>query len=107
MLKALMKTMRPRQWTKNAFVLAAVVFDQQLFNPAAILRSFGAFFVFCLLSGTVYFLNDIIDVEADRQHPKKRLRPGLLAFPRPGDYLPGVFSHQHRLFQLAQAHAPH
>ena len=75
MLKALMKTMRPRQWTKNAFVLAAVVFDQQLFNPAAILRSLGAFLVFCLLSGTVYILNDIIDVEADRQHPKKRLRP--------------------------------
>jgi 4-hydroxybenzoate polyprenyltransferase len=75
MLRALLKTMRPRQWTKNAFVLAAVVFDRQLLNPTAIIRSLIGFFLFCLLSSSVYILNDIFDVEADKVHPQKRTRP--------------------------------
>lgn len=87
MLRALIKTMRPRQWTKNAFVLAAVVFDRQLPNPTDVLiggqwqqleplaRSLAAFFLFCLLSSSVYIINDILDVEVDRSHPVKRLRP--------------------------------
>ncbi|MDZ4159398.1 MAG: hypothetical protein U1B80_06370, partial [Anaerolineaceae bacterium] len=53
MLLALLKTMRPRQWTKNSFVLAAIVFDRQLTNPAAFVNSFLGFVVFCLLSGAV------------------------------------------------------
>jgi len=75
MLRTLLKTMRPRQWTKNAFVLAAVVFDRQLLNPTAILDSLAGLFLFCLLSSSVYIFNDILDIEFDRQHPQKRNRP--------------------------------
>jgi 4-hydroxybenzoate polyprenyltransferase len=75
MLRALIKTMRPRQWTKNAFVLAAVVFDRQLTNPVALINALVAFVLFCLLSSVVYIINDIADVQADRLHPIKRNRP--------------------------------
>ncbi len=75
MLRALLKTMRPRQWTKNVFVLAALVFDLKLRDPEAIVRSLAGFFLFCLLSSVVYIFNDIMDVEADRKHPTKRNRP--------------------------------
>ncbi|GAP14409.1 4-hydroxybenzoate polyprenyltransferase [Longilinea arvoryzae] len=76
MLKAILKTMRPRQWTKNIFVIAALVFDRQLFGAIdPVLRSIGGMLLFCLLSSSVYIINDIKDVEADRQHPVKRNRP--------------------------------
>jgi 4-hydroxybenzoate polyprenyltransferase len=75
MIRALIKTMRLRQWTKNAFIFAALVFDQQLFNPTAFLRTLAGFFLFCLISSTVYIINDLVDVESDRQHPEKRNRP--------------------------------
>lgn len=76
MLKAILKTMRPRQWTKNVFVLAALIFDRQLFSAIdPVLRSVGGMLLFCLLSSSVYIINDIKDVEADRQHPVKRNRP--------------------------------
>ena len=77
MLKALIKTMRPRQWPKNAFVLAAVVFDRQLSlsNSVPLIRSLIGVLLFCLLSSSVYIINDLMDIEADRNHPKKRLRP--------------------------------
>jgi len=76
-LKALIKAMRPRQWTKNVVLYAALVFDQQLTvgNLPAVLRTTAGFVIFCLLSGVVYIINDIADVEADRQHPDKRRRP--------------------------------
>ncbi len=74
-LYALIHTMRPRQWPKNAFVFAALVFDRQLRNPDALVITVAGFLLFCLLSGAVYLLNDIADLEADRQHPIKRLRP--------------------------------
>lgn len=67
--------MRLRQWTKNAFVLAAVVFDRQLGHLPAVLRSLAGFFLFCLLSSSVYLINDVLDAPADRQHPEKRNRP--------------------------------
>ncbi len=69
--------MRPRQWTKNVVLFAALVFDQQLTvgNLPAVLRTTAGFLIFCLLSGVVYIINDIADVEADRQHPDKRRRP--------------------------------
>jgi len=69
--------MRPRQWTKNVVLYAALVFDQQLTvgNLPAVLRTTAGFVIFCLLSGVVYIINDIADVEADRQHPDKRRRP--------------------------------
>jgi 4-hydroxybenzoate polyprenyltransferase len=75
MLKALIKTMRPRQWTKNVFVLAALVFDLKLRNPDAVVRSLIGFLLFCLLSSVVYIINDVMDVESDRKHPTKRNRP--------------------------------
>jgi len=75
MLKALIKTMRPRQWTKNAFVLAALVFDRQLTQIPALIISLAGFLIFCLISSAVYLINDIADVESDRRHPQKRNRP--------------------------------
>ena len=76
MLKALLKTMRPRQWvTKNVFIFAAIVFDKQLFVVDSFLRTLAGFALFCLISSSVYIFNDIADVEADRQHPEKKNRP--------------------------------
>ena len=75
MLRALIKTMRPRQWTKNAFVLAALVFDRQLTNLPPLLVSIAGFFIFCLISSAVYIVNDIADINADRLHPIKKKRP--------------------------------
>lgn len=67
--------MRPKQWPKNGFLFAALIFDRQLFMPAPLARTAAGFILFCLLSSVVYIINDISDLEADRQHPKKRLRP--------------------------------
>jgi 4-hydroxybenzoate polyprenyltransferase len=75
MFRALIQSMRLRQWIKNVFVLAAVVFDRQLLNPTAVGKSLGGFFIFCLLSSSVYLINDVLDAEYDRQHPVKRNRP--------------------------------
>ncbi len=75
MLKALFKTMRPRQWTKNVFIFAALVFDKQLLNVDSFLRTLAGFGLFCLISSSVYIFNDLADVEADRQHPEKKNRP--------------------------------
>ncbi len=86
MMTALLKTMRPRQWPKNAFVLAAVIFDRQLSltDPQPLVRSLTGMLLFILLSSAIYLINDIADVEADRMHPKKRFRPiaaGTLSVP--------------------------
>ena len=70
-----MIALRPRQWVKNVFVFAALVFAERLTDPAAVLRVCGAFGVFCLLSSAVYLINDVRDREADRLHPQKRRRP--------------------------------
>ncbi|MCQ3936934.1 MAG: decaprenyl-phosphate phosphoribosyltransferase [Chloroflexi bacterium] len=75
MFNALLKTMRPRQWTKNIFVFAALVFDKQLLNGESFLRTLAGFALFCLISSSVYIFNDLADVEADRQHPEKKNRP--------------------------------
>jgi len=75
MLKALLKTMRPKQWAKNVFLLAALVFDRKLTNTEALLNTFIGFIVFSLVASVVYIINDIADMEADRQHPTKRERP--------------------------------
>ena len=75
MLKDLIKSMRPRQWSKNIFIFAALVFDKQLFNPDSFLRTLAGFALFCLISSSVYIFNDLADVEADRQHPEKKNRP--------------------------------
>ena len=75
MLLALIRTMRPRQWTKNVFILAPLVFDGQLLSITAFIPTISAFLLFCLLSSTVYIFNDLLDVESDRRHPQKRNRP--------------------------------
>lgn len=69
------KTIRPHQWVKNVFVIAPVVFAKEIFSPILLTRAASAFVVFCLLAGAVYAMNDLADVEADRQHPLKRHRP--------------------------------
>jgi 4-hydroxybenzoate polyprenyltransferase len=74
-LIALLETMRPRQWTKNVFVFAAVAFGQRLYDQSAVVWSLAAFIIFCLVSSSVYIVNDIVDAEQDRQHPTKRRRP--------------------------------
>ncbi|MAS34296.1 MAG: decaprenyl-phosphate phosphoribosyltransferase [Anaerolineaceae bacterium] len=74
-LIGLIRTMRPRQWTKNAVIFAGIVFDGQLFNSAALLQVIIAFFLLCLVASTIYIINDLVDIEADRLHPRKRYRP--------------------------------
>jgi 4-hydroxybenzoate polyprenyltransferase len=76
-LKFLLKAMRPKQWVKNAFVFAGIVFaGQHLFiQPWALARVAAAFVLFSLISGCVYLINDLADIENDRQHPRKRSRP--------------------------------
>ncbi len=90
---ALLKTMRPKQWTKNVVIFAPLVFDEKLFQPALFARTLLACALFCLISSTVYIINDLVDMERDRQHPKKRLRPlpsGALS-PRIAMAAAGVF----------------
>lgn len=67
--------MRPRQWPKNIFVLAGLVFDGQLTNFPALLITLIAMGLFCLASSLVYIINDITDIETDRLHPVKQNRP--------------------------------
>lgn len=71
----LIKTLRPQQWVKNLFVLAALVFGRHLADLDFVLRALVAFVAFCGLSGAVYIFNDVRDVDADREHPTKRHRP--------------------------------
>jgi 4-hydroxybenzoate polyprenyltransferase len=75
MLRLLLKTMRPRQWTKNIFVFFALVFDKQLLQPLPLMRTIAGFALFCLISSAVYIFNDLADIETDRQHPEKKDRP--------------------------------
>ena len=75
MLRALLKTMRPKQWAKNVFLLAAIVFDRKLTNTDAMFHTLAGVVIFSLVASVVYIVNDIADVEADRQHPTKHERP--------------------------------
>src|ERR671918_987682 len=70
-----LRLVRPRQWTKNGFVLAGVVFAEKAFSATAVAHALLAFVIFCALSGAVYAANDVLDVEEDRKHPLKRFRP--------------------------------
>jgi 4-hydroxybenzoate polyprenyltransferase len=72
---ALVRSLRPHQWIKNVFVAAPLVFSRHLTDRPYLLREALAVLAFCLLSGAVYTFNDVRDVEADRVHPRKRLRP--------------------------------
>ncbi len=74
-LKFLILTMRPKQWSKNLIIFAGVVFGNRLFHLNDMLLATTAFVLFCGISSAVYLLNDLVDIEKDRQHPKKRFRP--------------------------------
>ena len=67
--------MRPKQWIKNFFVFGALIFSYSFLNLNKTIAALIAFILFCLISSTVYIMNDILDVEKDRVHPKKRFRP--------------------------------
>lgn len=67
--------MRPRQYAKNAFIFAPLFFDRQLFNTRSLLLTLAGFFTLCILCSGVYVLNDLVDVESDRNHPQKKYRP--------------------------------
>jgi 4-hydroxybenzoate polyprenyltransferase len=73
--RALFASLRPHQWTKNLLVLAPLGLSKHLFELEPLLRALSAFGLFCALSGVVYLVNDVADVERDRLHPRKRLRP--------------------------------
>ncbi len=75
MIIALLKTMRPKQWTKNVIIFAALVFDEKLFDIPSLINTLFGFVILCFISGTVYLINDIVDIEKDKAHPKKRHRP--------------------------------
>lgn len=74
-LRAVLLSLRPHQWSKNAFVFAALIFAHRLFDLRAVAASVAAFVVFCALSGVVYLVNDIADRKTDQLHPLKRRRP--------------------------------
>jgi 4-hydroxybenzoate polyprenyltransferase len=73
--RSYIKLIRPKQWVKNLFVFAPLVFAKEFFNRGAEATSLGAFFAFCFTASAVYIVNDILDVEEDRAHPEKRFRP--------------------------------
>jgi len=75
MLKDLIISFRPKQWLKNGFIFAALIFDRQLTNLNALSVTLAGAVVFCLLSSSVYVFNDLFDIQADRQHPVKKNRP--------------------------------
>jgi len=74
-LRAAIKTGRPKEWIKNVFVFAGLLFSGKFNQPHDVFLSFVTFVSFCLISSAGYFVNDLIDVELDRKHPKKRFRP--------------------------------
>jgi 4-hydroxybenzoate polyprenyltransferase len=74
-LRAAIKTGRPQEWIKNFFVFAGLLFSGKFTDSAAVLDATLTFVSFCLISSAGYYVNDLIDVELDRQHPKKRFRP--------------------------------
>ena len=75
MITAVVRSLRPRQWTKNLLVAAAPLAAGSLFEAPVWWQTLVAFVAFCALSGAVYLVNDVVDIESDRAHPRKRLRP--------------------------------
>jgi 4-hydroxybenzoate polyprenyltransferase len=74
-LGAIVRLIRPRQWTKNLLVFAALLFTAGFQDPAKLQAVLLAFTAMCFVSSSIYVLNDLVDVERDRRHPKKRFRP--------------------------------
>ncbi len=74
-LRGLLVTMRPIQWAKNGFVFAAILFDRQFTQAEPLLRVGSTFILLCLAASSIYLINDLVDMERDRLHPRKRNRP--------------------------------
>lgn len=89
-LAALLRAMRPVQWTKNGLLFAGALFSRTLSDPGVAGRSVAGFAAFCMLSGAVYVINDLRDLEADRKHPVKRDRPLASGALSPGTAWVGV-----------------
>lgn len=75
MIQAILESMRPKQWIKNLFLFAGILFSRNIFDLQMLLLVIIGFVVFCLLSGAVYIVNDVLDAEQDKKHPLKCLRP--------------------------------
>lgn len=75
MIPGILKTLRPKQWTKNGAIFVALVFDVKLFQPEPFIKTLLGFILLCFISGTVYLINDLVDIKKDRQHPTKKNRP--------------------------------
>jgi 4-hydroxybenzoate polyprenyltransferase len=91
----LVESLRPKQWTKNMLVFAGAIFSLRLGEPQILLRATAGFLAFSLLSGSVYLLNDVMDVAADRVHPRKSRRPiasGRLPIPAAWAALPVIWA---------------
>jgi 4-hydroxybenzoate polyprenyltransferase len=67
--------MRPKQWVKNGFIFVPLVFDRKLFDVPYVLATLAGFGLLCLVTSTIYLINDLVDIDADRAHPTKRNRP--------------------------------
>ncbi|MBN1222219.1 MAG: decaprenyl-phosphate phosphoribosyltransferase [Candidatus Aminicenantes bacterium] len=74
-LLAILKSLRPQQWLKNLFIFAPLIFSKNFFAADLFLKTCFAFALFCLLSGALYILNDLKDLDEDRRHPIKSQRP--------------------------------
>ncbi|UCE73005.1 MAG: decaprenyl-phosphate phosphoribosyltransferase, partial [Methanomassiliicoccales archaeon] len=75
MIAELIISMRPKQWYKNLIIFVCIVFSKNLLSFDLWFNIISAFAIFCLLSGSEYLINDILDREKDRKHPRKRKRP--------------------------------
>lgn len=73
--KTIFRLLRIKQWVKNLFVFVPLIFSGRMLDPELIMESAGAFFSFCLISSSIYILNDLRDRDSDRRHPFKRFRP--------------------------------
>lgn len=71
----ILKSLRPQQWIKNFFIFAAIIFSRNIFNLPLLLKAVIAFIAFCVLSSSLYILNDLKDLEEDKHHPIKSKRP--------------------------------
>ena len=71
----IVKSLRPQQWIKNLFIFAPLIFSQNILNLSLLLKTSAAFGLFCMISGSCYILNDLQDIEEDKRHPLKAMRP--------------------------------